>query len=572
MKVYINWFWQFWKKEKGHMIGVFLATVITMSIKTGFPLLLKFIIDEMSTDFQPSSVYNLIYIFIIVAIVHEFAVHALPFYRGTLNIIFAAMIRNKYYTIFTENNHSFFKKFRTGDLLTRLTDDVDGNWDRIAWYSCSGILRPVEAILILGFSLSVMFTYSWELSLYSFIPIPFLVLILSKLEDKMVKYTDEKQKSVSACNNVLESCFSGIRVIKTTLSEDDQIKKYKHELENRVSREKDFLKINQLIHFFSMFVNHSGKIIVIFVGSYFVVSEKITIGTLLLFIIYLERMIEPIWTLGYFYASSKQVFRYVDRIIETEKSEKFEFKNDGVKFDRFKKLKVENLGFTFEDGINGVKDINFTLNKGETLAVVGSIGSGKTTLLELLSGNITPGTGRIVVNGVNLQEINHESFAKITGYVKQENLLFSDKIVNNLTLGDSFDENEIFEALENSLVDKEIDKFPNKLETVLGQRGVSVSGGQKQRLSLARALIRKPGLLLMDDVTAAMDAKTETLFWEKFNQKFPDTACIIVTHRMVTARQADKIIVLDEGRMVESGTHDQLFELENSLYRTIMSS
>lgn len=571
MLKYLGWFYQFWKEYKLSMIGVFLATVLSIAVKTAFPILLKYIIDMLGTDYDPQSVIHLVVIFTLVAIFHELVVRGLPLFRGAMNMIFAAMVRNKYYTIFTENNHTFFKKFRTGDLLTRLTDDVDGNWDRIAWYSCSGILRPIEAILILGFTLSVMFNYSWELTLYSFIPIPFLVLILSKLEERMVNYTDAKQKSISNCNNVLEACFSGIRVIKTTLSEEDQINKYQEVLKDRVKREKDFLKINQIVHFFSMFVNHAGKVIVIFIGSYFVVKDQISVGTLLLFIIYLERLIEPIWTLGFFYASSKQVFRYVDRIVETEKIAKFNFNDRGVKFTKFYSLKVQNLGYTFEDGVNGVKDINFTLGRGETLAIVGAIGSGKTTLLEILSGNIEPMTGNISVNDIPLSELDHASYASLSGYVKQENLLFSDKILNNILLGDQFSESEIKDALDNSLVFDEVEKFPQKLDTVLGQRGVSVSGGQKQRLSLARALVRTPELLFMDDVTAAMDASTEMAFWKKFRSRYPETASIIVTHREATAKQADKILVLEDGQGVEFGTHKEL-DREGSLYHEIMNS
>jgi len=530
MLKYMKWFYQFWKEHKLGMIGVFILTVLSIAIKTAFPILLKHIIDLFGTNYEPKSMIHLVIIFTMVAILHELIVRGLPLFRGAMNMIFAAMVRNKYYTIFTENNHTFFKKFRTGDLLTRLTDDVDGNWDRIAWYSCSGILRPVEAILILSFTLSVMANYSWELTLYSFIPIPFLVIILSKLEDRMVRYTDEKQKAVSDCNNVLEACFSGIRVIKTTLSENDQISKYKEVLEERVLKEKKFLKINQIVHFFSMFVNHAGKVIVLFIGSYYVVIDKISVGTLLLFVIYLERLVEPIWTLGFFYASSKQVFRYVDRIAETEDSVKFNFNNSGVKFTRFDSLKVSNLEYIFEDGVNGVKDINFALNRGDTLAVVGSIGSGKTTLL-----------------------------------------LFSDKILNNILLGDQFSDSEINDALVNSLVSEEVDKFPQKLETMLGQRGVSVSGGQKQRLSLARALIRTPELLFMDDVTAAMDAGTEMAFWKKFRSRFPETTSIIVTHREATAKQADSILVLKNGKGVEYGTHKEL-DREGTLYHEIMNS
>lgn len=570
---HLKWFWRFWKERKMAMLAVFILTVISIAVKTAFPIMLKFIIDEMETDFDAPYVVKLVIYFTAFAILHELISKGLPLGRGIMNMIYAATIRNKYFKIFTESNYKFFQKFRTGDLLTRLTDDIDGSWDRIAWYSCSGIMRPIEAILILGFTLSVMFNYSWELTLYSFIPLPFLVLTLAWMEDRMVYYTDRKQKSISACNNVLESCFSGIRVIKTTRSEQDQIDKYLEVLEDRVEKEKDFLRINQLMHFFSMLVNNVGKVIVIFIGSYFAISGKISLGTLILFLIYLERLIEPIWTLSWFYASSKQVFRYVDRLEATEgytdrpKTGLEHIVND------FNSLEFENVTFQFEDngkaGKEAIKEVSLSLNKGETLACVGTIGSGKTTLLELISGGLVPTEGKIYLNGKSIADIRDEEIGKIVGYVRQENLLFSESVMDNLMLGNEFSDEEIEKATRVSLIDSEIKKFPKKYKTILGHRGISLSGGQKQRLSLARTLLRKPSLLLMDDVTAALDAATEEKFWKGFRESYPEASCIVVTHRYGTVRHADKVVVLDEGRVVEYGTADELSK-DGTVFSKIM--
>ncbi|MFO7810550.1 MAG: ABC transporter ATP-binding protein [Candidatus Delongbacteria bacterium] len=557
MAQYFKWFWRFWKQAKWKLVLVLFISALSIFAKTAFPVFLKYIVDMFESDYDPAKLHHLIFLWLIAAFFHELISVALPNFRAFMNLLFTVMIRNSYFKSFTKKNLHFFKKFRTGDLLTRLTDDIDGAWDRISWYSCSGVMRPIEAVLILGFTLSVMLYYSVPLTLYTFIPLPFLVLILSKYEDKMVRFTAEKQKSISECNNVLESCFSGIRVIKTTLSENDQVDKFNKVLDVRIKKEKDFLKMNLMIHFFSMLVNNAGIIIVIFIGSAYVVSGKITLGTLLLFIIYLQRFVEPIWTISWFYASSKQVFRYVDRLKETEIPE-FDYPEDTEDkqdIESFESLKVKDLTFTFDDAENKtLNNINFELKKGESLAVVGAVGSGKSTLLEVIAGNLIADCGKIFINDTPLDKISHRSLASTIGYIKQENVLFSETIRNNLELGDNFTEEEIDRSIETSIMTEEIKTFPKGLETVLGQKGLSLSGGQKQRVSIARTLIRRPQLLLMDDCTAAMDANTEKTFWANFRQNMPETTCVIVTHRLATAYHADKVLVIDENRVKEFGT------------------
>ncbi|MBN2790715.1 MAG: ABC transporter ATP-binding protein [Candidatus Delongbacteria bacterium] len=571
MLLYFKWFWQFWKQAKKKMILVLFVTMLTIVAKTAFPVFLKYIVDRLGGDYIVDQMHEVILIYLGAAVLHELLAVSLPNFRAYLNILYTVMIRNKYYNSFTKKNEHFFKKFRTGDLLTRLTDDIDGAWDRISWYSCSGVLRPVEAVLVLGFTLGVMFYYSVPLTLYTFIPLPFLVIILSKTEDKMVRYTIAKQKSISDCNNVLEACFSGIRVIKTTQSEDDQIRKYNEVLEERVKREKEFLKINQVIQFFSMLVNNAGIIIVMFIGSVYVVREGITLGTLLLFIIYLQQLVNPIWTISWFYASSKQVFRYVDRLIETETGDDHDMsKNRTKRVDEFNGISVVNVDFKFDDSENNVlNNISFNLLRGESLAVVGALGSGKSTLLEIIAGNLRPLSGNVTINGIPIDEIENDSLGNIIGYIKQENVLFSETIRKNLELGDEFSEEEIQQNLKTAIMTDEIDKFPKKMETVLGKRGLSLSGGQKQRLSIARTIIRKPKLLLMDDCTAAMDAHTEKIFWSSFRDNLPDTSCIIVTHRLATALHADKVIVLSDNKMVEYDTVENLSK-DGTLFMKIM--
>lgn len=605
MLQYFAWFAQFWRRRKAVMTGIILLTVATTAVKTTLPILLAGVVDALAPTQgkEPAvlgflrsipgftigasyhdTVITLIAVYFVVAILAEVVARILPLARTYLNLVFATMMRNTYFDVFTRRNARFFRTFRTGDLTSRLTDDIDGQWDRIGWYSGSGIMRPFEAFLMLAMTLTAMASYSWELTLWSCLPMPFLVVLLAKTEDKMVAATDAKQESVSECYDALESCFSGIRIVKSTQSEKNQLERYHEVLQRRVKREKDFLRINQLLTFLSMLVNHTGTIIVIFVGSYMTINHTLTLGQFLLFIVYLERLVEPIWTMGWFYASSRQTFRYVDRLRETDTDNFMEYgaqeetqatvmpEVKSAAPEEFRTLEFNHVSFRYlpESSRCTLEDISFTMRTGELLAIVGPVGAGKTTLLELIAGHLQATEGSILLNGRDMTSRAASDVARIVGYIRQESVLFSETVADNIRLGDTFDDAAVASALETAMLARELQFFPQGIHTLLGQRGLSLSGGQKQRLSIARTLVRKPSLLLMDDCTAAMDARTEAEFWEAFKRELPGTTCIIVTHRMATARQADRILVLDKGIIREEGSHADLI-LRNGFYTRFMA-
>lgn len=549
MRNLFNWFSRFWRQNIPDMMVVCCLTLLAIVFKIGFPILVKTIIDTLQGKFKIADVHNLIWVYLFAGIALEFFGRILMLSRARMNLKFAEQIRAFYYKVFTLKGSRFFAKYRTGDLLTRLTDDIDGSFDRVSWFACSGTMRPIEAVLVLVFTLSVMIYYSWELTLWSFFPLPLLVLIMSKTKEKLIRYTDEKQEAASNCNNVLENCFSGIRVVKSTASENDQLRKYEQVLENRISKENQFLKINQLVHLFSMLNNHAGTIIVIIVGSYFVIQNKIEIGTFFMFIIYLERLLEPLWTLSWAFASQKQIMRYAERLSQTEQDNDYETIALSTKYlsnQSFRSIKFENVSFQYDSATESViRNLSFDVKAGEILAIVGEVGAGKTTILELIAQNLRPVSGQIFINGIDIQQISSSEISDFIGYVRQESILFSETIHQNLILGDSFSDIEIENALRHAQLTAEVQKFEEGLQSKLGQRGLSLSGGQKQRVSISRTLLRRPKLLLLDDCTAAMDAQTENNFWQSFKKNYPKTACIVVTHREQTMKQADRILYLE---------------------------
>ncbi len=583
---YLKWFFAYWKEAKSKYVIVIMLVVVMTCVKTVIPLFFKVIVDKFNTGYEIDTLYKLVFIYAIFVLSQEIGSMLLPILRSRINMFLGATIRDKYYSLYTSKSYKFFHKFSMGDLLTRLTDDIDGKKHSISWYSCTGFMVPLEAFLVLTFTLTAMFYYSVSLTIFSFFPIPLLAFNLVKAGTKMTHYTDKVQKSVSNCNDILDSCFSGIRIVKTTLCESNQLSKYKKAIKRRVENEKQLLKINQLIHLLSILSNHAGKITIIFLGSFYVLNGKITLGTFLLFTIYLEQLVQPVWALCYSYISLMQVSKYIDRLNETERYDaesninntknRSTYEQPAVEDfnEKISSISLENISYRFSETqfVKTLSNISFTVKKGELLAIVGAIGSGKTTLLEILSGNYMPESGSILFNNKILTPGKKIAFRLKTGYVRQKSILFSGTIKENLILGDSFNDEDIIQALKHALVFDEVMHFPDQIDSVLGINGFLLSGGQKQRLSIARCLIRKPELILMDDITAAMDAKTEASFWSDFRLSHPEATNIIVTHRLTTAKQADKIIVLKDGEIVEHDTHENLFSNHSSVYNKIMNS
>ncbi|HLE11631.1 MAG: hypothetical protein A2504_12900 [Bdellovibrionales bacterium RIFOXYD12_FULL_39_22] len=555
----MRWFFPLWARHKKAMFFIFLLSAITISVETIGPIFLKTIFDSFEKDYSLDSTQKLIWGFAIFSFFRIFVTQLLPFSRGFMNLLFSAIMRGQFYKIYTESNRQFFEKFSTGDLLTRLTDDIDGGNDRLAWYACSGILRPFEAFFTILFPLIIMFNTSAPLTLASFLPIPFLVAILAHFELKMLRLISEKQQAASDCNQVLESCFSGIRVVKSTLSEAAQLAKYQELTNRRTQKEKEFLKVNQTIQLFSILANSSGPIITIFLGSYMMIAHTISLGDFLMFIVYLNRMMGPIWTLSWFYATTKQVAKYEQRLDETaqylltQNRSKNATQNstDNTESTKtitknitsFESMQFKNVSFSYtSQGRPIISNFNLSIKKGEKVAIMGKVGSGKSTLLSLADGTLRPSSGEVLINGLSTEEINSESLYNLVATIPQESILFSDSIKDNILLGANYSDEKIAQAIDHAMMKEDLDSFPDKEKTILLQKGVSLSGGQRQRISIARTLIRRPELILMDDITAAMDAKTEELFWKKIKENYPETTMIITTHRTKTAMAADRVI------------------------------
>ncbi len=480
-------------------------------------------------------------------------------HRAWMNLRLEWAFRQKAFDGITQRGPDFFNKFRTGDLVTRMTDDVA---EKLSWFACSGVFRLYEAVLMVIFTIAMMAMIDPILTIWSVAPLPFLILVFFKTSSLLDKRYDHLQKRISRFNDVMEACFSGIRVVKAYVREKAQKAKYDIAVAERRDAEIATVRTQAVIESLYMYIWQFGIIIVLLAGGYFVMNSGLSLGKLIAFVYYVVYLVFPMFDIGQFLVKSRQSAVSIGRLMELEKMEPMV--TDGVTASGDGNLsghiKFDHVTFGFT-GLkrNIIDDISMEIKPGETVALVGRVGSGKSWLINMIPRLVDPTAGRIEIDGRELKQLQLESLRSQIGYVPQEPVLFSDTIRNNIILGrENIPDNLIDWAVEISQLKSEIDSLPNGIETAIGTRGMMLSGGQKQRLSLARALVGKPKILILDDCTSALDSSTEAALWDRLHKVMPEMTAIMITHRPDTLEQADRIYVLENGHIAEQGSHDDL--------------
>jgi ATP-binding cassette subfamily B protein len=555
MRHVLTWFYPFWKKRAKGMIILLLITILAIAAKTLYPFIFKFVIDSLAGDIDFNNIINWIWIILGVGIVRELTQWLLPATRYLMNMTIGMDIRLRYFDEILKKDYTFFSKHRTGDLTTRLTDDIDAEL-KISWYAASGILRPVEAFLTLGFSIALMLSINWKLTLIAIAPLPLIIWIIAKTEHIQQKAYSLRQLRTSETVNVLESAFSGIRIIIGYVAEKAQGDIFKDVMGKRVKAEEDVVLIRSVLESLGALINQVGLVIILFVGGFFVQQSKMSLGEFYAFVAYLSGMTETIWTISWFFVSTKIVEASITRL---ERLEKYpDSKSGNVKpSDGKPVIKLESVAFSFPDSQEPVvNQIDLTIKPGKITAVTGMVGSGKTTLLNLTTGFYPPVNGKVWIKNVSPASMNREKMSEIMGFVPQEVVLFTGTVKENVLMGRDLSDDAVKEALWHAAADKEF-----TLDKMLQQGGVGLSGGQKARVALARALVHKPSILIMDDITSALDARTEGLLWKRLGKDSQNRVILVSTHREATAMQADEVIWLDQGKVRDVNTHVNLLNM-----------
>ena len=459
----------------------------------------------------------------------------------------------------------FYKRNNTGDLMNRISEDVS----KVRMYLGPALMYGMNVTILMLIVIPFMFYINSNLAFYSLVPLPFLVICIYFVQNIINRRSEEIQKSLSNLSTYVQETFSGIRLIKSFVREMNFSKVFTDKSNDY--KDKSIRLQYVLALFFPVIMTLIGLsiMITVYVGSIEVFDGNLTIGNIAEFLIYVYLLTWPVTALGWITsivqrasASQRRINEFLDEktsIISLPK------KNIDIKGS----VEFKNVSFKYQDtGINGMSDVSFKLNAGDSLGIIGSTGSGKSTIANSILRLFDIDSGKILIDNIDIKKLDISYYRRQIGYVPQDVFLFSDTIENNILFGsEDNDFEKVKKAAENSDLTRNIESFPNKFKTKIGERGITLSGGQKQRISIARAIIKEPKILILDDCLSAVDTKTENIILENLKDIMKDKTSIIISHRISSVKLAKKIIVIENGKVIEQGDHASLLKVKKSYYK-----
>jgi ATP-binding cassette subfamily B protein len=573
----LRWIARAWRSYPFTLVALLLGTLAGAAASVSVPLVLRRLFDGFLQAPSADALGRSVRLYLL-ASGGAWALGALLMaLRGPTNLRFERSVRHRVWSRLVHRSPGFFLRTRTGDLVTRLTDDVS---EKLCWFLCSGIFRTVAAGVTILFAIVMMVRLDPWLTLVTAAPLTLLVWLLIRAGTLLDRRFAEVQERISALNNGIEACFSGIRVVKASGREETETASFAVNARSCRQSEIASARSQLLVNALYGQVWQVGVVAVLLAGGLAVMRGRLTLGTFVAFEAYALLLVFPMLDIGTFFVRGWQGGVSIGRLREIEEGA------DGVRAAgvparreagceptplSFGRLSFERVGYRpdEQDGRAVLSDVSFELRPGEMVAVAGAVGSGKSFLLRLPPRLMDPTEGRLLIDGTDLRELPLDALRRSVGWVPQEAILFSESIRNNIRFDRPWVTDERVEsAAEAARLQFDLDGFRDGLDTVVGVRGVSLSGGQRQRVALARALAGRPALLVLDDATSSLDLATEAALWDELRRLLPGMAVLLATHRTATLERADRIVVLEAGRVVESGTHARL-SVEGSRYQAL---
>jgi len=492
------------------------------------------------------------------------------FYMRQTIIVMSRLIendlKNEIYHHYQTLPLSFYRRNNTGDLMARISEDVS----RVRMYLGPAIMYGINLVALFLMVVPYMFSINSKLTLYTLLPLPVLSISIFYVNNIIEKKSDQIQKSLSGITTFVQEAFSGIRVIKSFVREDDSHQNFAVASNQYKDKSLELNFVNALFFPLILFLIGLSTIITVYVGGQEVISGAITTGTIAEFLIYVNMLTWPVTSLGWTSSLVQRAAASQARINEFLHTKTDIVSQKNIQKELAGDVVFEDVNFVYPDTkIHALKNLNFRIKHGESLAVIGNTGSGKSTIANLLCRLYDATSGKIFIDGVDVRDYNIATLRSQIGYVPQDVFLFSDTIRNNIGFGlDYMSDDQMVQAAKDADVYENVMRFPEQFETKLGERGITLSGGQKQRVSMARALVREPKILMLDDSLSAVDTKTENAILNNLKRIMEDRTTIIISHRVSSAKLADNILVLDDGEVVQHGTHENLMQQEG-LYKAL---
>jgi ATP-binding cassette subfamily B protein len=475
-------------------------------------------------------------------------------------------LKNEIYDHYQTLPLSFYRQHSTGDLMARISEDVS----KVRMYVGPSIMYGLNLIVLFTLVISYMVGINARLSLYVLLPLPILSVAIYFVNSIIIRRSEEIQRSLSRLSTFVQESFSGIRVLKAFVQESNSAAKFELESDEYRNKSLSLTRVDSLFFPIVAILVGLSNILVVYIGGQEIMAGRLTAGNITEFILYVNMLTWPVMALGWTTSQTQRAAASQQRINEFLNIKTNIVSSRNLERSINGEILFENVRFVYPDsGIVAIKNFSMHVRAGETVAILGTTGSGKTTLANLLTRMYDASSGEIRIDNVPIQEYNLMSVREQMGYVPQDVFLFSDTISNNVRFGKpDLSQERVEQAIRDADLYQNVLGFPEQFDTRVGERGVTLSGGQKQRLSIARAIVRDPRILILDDCLSAVDTNTENIILNNLQRIMQNRTSVVISHRVSSAKLADHIIMLDEGEIVEQGTHSDLIS-RNGAYREL---
>lgn len=562
--------WWFFKLEKRRYLVGIVALVLVSVLNLIPPMVMGRVIDAITSGrlTQDELLLHLFYL-LLAAFGMYYLRYVWRMYILGTSYRLGQIMRSRLFEHFTRMSPAFYQNYRTGDLMAHATNDINA----LTRLAGGGVMMAVDAsITALVTLLTMLFSISWQMTLVAILPLPFMAYATSRLGRKTHKAFGESQAAFSELNNKVQESVSGIKVTKSFGYQSDELASFQEVNDLTFQKNLQTMKYDSLFDPMVLLFVGSSYALTLLVGAFMVQAGQVTIGNLVTFISYLDMLVWPLMAIGFLFnitQRGKVSYQRIESLLSQESPVKdSESPLDGIENGR---LDYAIESFAFEDE-ETLKDIHFSLEKGQTLGLVGQTGSGKTALIKLLLREYDVDQGAIYLNGHDIRDYRLADLRSLMGYVPQDQFLFASSILENICFGNpDLPFSAVEEATQLAQVYQDIQAMPEGFDTVIGEKGVSLSGGQKQRLAMSRAMILNPDILILDDSLSAVDAKTEFAIIDNLKETRKDKTTIITAHRLSAVVHADLILVMQNGQIIERGTHEDLLALDGWYAQTYQS-